>query len=154
LKIAQFCTALLALVFWPATTYPAELPHPQCPWKNPENSWRDYVSGNVPKSRTRKGIRANYFMVKFDKMSKLPDSKLKGLRKNSCYTVYYSKGIWHTAGYNKHKKESMSARSKNADPLENQLSLWGVVLTYNEGGEVFHPELGHIGTLQCILTAC
>lgn len=151
---------VIAGIFVPVTAVPAPV-HPECPWVNPNNLWKNFITGNVPPSK--KGVRGNYFSVRFDHMKHIKDSKsakgpnpLGNLWKGSCYVVEYRKGGWTVMGYNKGRKETIPATYRNADPNKNEISLWGIVFKFNEDGRLIHKKYGHIGSLYCVLdyTAC
>jgi hypothetical protein len=133
----------------------ASPPHPECPWVKPENSWVDFITGQVPSA----GKATYYFAVRFDKMSHVPDSKrftgdsdpLGTLWKGSCYTVSYANGGWNVSGYNEGRRRSGLWSYSNADPNQKEISLWGRVFRFTEGGEVIDAQYGHLGTLKCVL---
>lgn len=137
----------------------ASPPHPQCPWVNPSNDWRDFISGRVPPKVSSKGITKFYFAVRFENMGGIPDSKkftgasdpLGTLWKGSCYTVYFDAGAWHVAGYNEQSGEPGIWSYSNANPDDYKISLWGRVFDYNEAGELIDARFGYVGNFRCVL---
>ncbi|MCY4003817.1 MAG: hypothetical protein OXF33_08955 [Rhodospirillales bacterium] len=135
----------------------ATAPHPECPWVNPENSWVDFITGRVP----ARG-RANYvFSIRFDEMHDITDSRkytgeddpLGRIWAGSCYTVGLDKDGWFAAGVNETNSESPFFRtSVDAAPPDDYLIAIGErVFQFNEAGEVFDADYGHVGNLRCVL---
>ena len=149
--------ATLLLTVVGSTAFSAAAPHPECPWVNPRNTWKDYITGRVPSG----GKKIFYFSVRFEEMGSIRDSKrytgmrdpLGKLWAGACYTVSFSKNRWWVSGYNEARRESelMEATSNGAHPEDYFISLGGRVFQYNEAGEVFDTEYGHVGNFRCVL---
>ena len=138
--------------------FSAAAPHPACPWLNPRNSWVDFIMGQVPLADKK---ISKYFSVRFEGMKGIADSKhytgendpLGKIWKGECYTVYFSKDRWVAVGYNEIKRESeiMKSSSLDAHPEDYLISIGGTVFEYNEAGEIFDADYGHVGNFRCVL---
>lgn len=113
---------------------------PNCPWAKPENKWSKYINrdyGDAPIA---------YFSVHFIR-------SIGNIEKGQCYTVNYEGGEkWKASGKIGGKKHhtSQSAGGSGGDPLQNQLNVWGVRLSFNEAGEVTLDKDGALaGQLYC-----
>jgi hypothetical protein len=139
--IARLLTAFL-IGMWTLTTssqantFPGR---PECPWSNLNNNWKDFMSG-------RYGGLYPAFSIRFDKAR----SSIGNITANRCYTVTYIRGVWQVSGYYLTKKENIVGGAV-FNPDEYKMNIWGIPFTFNEAGEVFHPELGHVGSLKCLI---
>lgn len=101
-------------------------------------------------------IRAGrQFKVVFDKTStkfndsvyKAKDDPMGTLKGGETYTVLYKGGEFACTGFNQGTNKSGTWNYSNADPMNNQISLWGRVYVFDGAGNVYDPDYGLVGHL-------
>jgi len=98
------------------------------------------------------------FKVIFDKTSdKFDDSRYTGdwktdpmgtLKGGETYLLTYKDGKFTCTGYNQGTKTRGTWISSNADPQDNQLSLWGRIYRFDAQGRVYDAEYGLVGHME------
>ena len=98
------------------------------------------------------------FTVTFDHTAdKFDDSTFTGdpntdpmgiLQGGQTYSVVYRGGRWACTGFNQWTRGSGTFEYDNADPRIMQMSLWGRVYSFDNEGNVYDPEFGHVGTMK------
>jgi hypothetical protein len=108
---------------------------PNCPWNSPTHTWKDFFLGKY-------GDQPR-FTVRFDHLT----HNIGTIPAGSRYTVVRTNGAWGAGGPKVGGGNNYAAYS-NGDPAQYQLSVWGALFGYNEGGQVYwNKEL--VGTLRC-----
>lgn len=151
--------AMFMVFLWADDASSAAAPNPECPWVKPGNTWVDFILGRVPYSG--KKLPSYVFSVRFENMGSIKDSKrftgendpLGIIWAGSCYTVFFNKDRWAASGYNEKKGENAIIDSKKglANPEEYLISIGDRVYEFNEAGEIFDLEHGHVGNFRCVL---
>jgi hypothetical protein len=118
--------------------------HPQCPWNKPGNNWRDFMLNRYPQP----GRPAPFFSIKFS----VP---MENIVPNRCYTMTYSGGIWGMSGWSLTAKRNVLTNVGGRPADQYQMSVWGIPVTFNEGGELLNASGTVVGRLLCHLgTEC
>jgi len=110
--------------------------------------WIEYIRSGRP------------FKVVFDKTyDKFDDSGYTGswetdpmgnLKGGESYVVVYKDGKFKCKGYNERTGKIETFVYSNADPRDNQISLWGRVYAFDGKGNVYDRDYGLVGKLVSI----
>jgi hypothetical protein len=162
--------AVISVAFIAGGANAANLPisNANCPWANPNVSWRTYISTQRVKPR-------DFSIILTDRPEAVPDSEPW---KGKCYmgeydpdrhiltisgsysnlkdmqiTEFQSDGKYVSRfwNYDAQKWDSISGDAVQVDPARFKLQVIGGEFTYNEAGEVVHREYGLVGHLACYL---
>ena len=158
-KVSSAFVGIFVMLLWADNALSAAAPNPECPWVKPSNTWVEFIMRRVPYSGDK---RPSYvFSVRFENMGSIKDSKrftgendpLGIIWAGSCYTVFYNKGRWSASGYNEKKGESDIIDSKKgaANPEDYLITIGDRIYEFNEAGELFDLEHGHVGNFRCVL---
>jgi hypothetical protein len=115
--------------------------YPNCPEADLSTNWRDYFLAG-PNQR---------FSVYFDAMEGKSDAGWGTLSKGLCLRGYYQyNSVWVVYG-RKRNGEANHGSYSNADPRQNQISIWGHVFTFDsDTGEIYDQSQGLVGHLHCV----
>ncbi len=64
------------------------------------------------------------------------------------YTGNFANNKYTFTGHNERTLNTETYTYDNASPNNYKLSIWGVILSFNEENEVYHPTYGLIGTIS------
>jgi hypothetical protein len=135
ISVGSLCIVMLCT---PATSriFPGS---PNCPWNEPSHNWKDYLLGKY-------GDTISPFTVRFDHLK----VRLGNITPNGQAGVHRTRdGHWVAAmrGYGGNGVGTYTG----GDPNKLEINVGGQILTFNKGGEVYHPTLGLVGTLVCLM---
>lgn len=131
-----------------------------CPLNNPNNSWRDFIRGTVSDAPPK---TPSIFSVEFRFAKAIGDPKAMGnLERRACYGMNYAKpgDKNYGPGYSSHRMYNYgiggdgpaSAHYQggmSGDPARYEITIEGVVLTFNDAGEVLDRKGRVVGVMQC-----
>ena len=126
------------------------LVHVACPSSSPTVSWIDYLSAKFPKTGDRVSGVAE---VQFRMAKQVNDPAAIGnLPTNLCYNVRYdpkSKTYlsWYTPSSGSNTKQGLPG-----DPSQQEINVYGVLLFFNEAGEILNHNGVAVGQLVCYLS--
>ncbi len=127
--------------------------HPSCPLNNPSTTWKDYMSGVIPRTHNKRSAMAS---IHFTKAKLINDSKAIGnLRTDFCYTSYYNYNPAETTeklgyfSYHHYKDGTATKSGLPGNPSEYEINVFGVILLFNEYGEVLNKKGQIVGELVC-----
>lgn len=135
---------------------------PDCPWFSPNNSWRDYLSRRTP--NLRHAHSGAGFSVEFRYAREINDPPAIGyLDRSVCYHLVayghdapsgykpgyfsfraYDYGSHHDGPENLHPMDGLLG-----DPDNYEINIEGVLLTFNDAGEVIDRKGHRVGQLMC-----
>jgi hypothetical protein len=109
------------------------------------NEWIGHITSGKP------------FRVVFDKTpSKFDDTYYTGndstdpmgpLKGGECYDITYRDGIFYCTGYNQATGKYGTWFHSNANPMNNHLSLWGRIYSFDGLGLIYDSRYGLVGHL-------
>lgn len=134
--------------------------HPSCPGINKKISWREYLSGDIPSVR---GHVTAAVGVQFTKAKRVNDPRAIGrLATNQCYNIIFHPGPWRvtrisdaellyrrTPGTYESFLGAPGKHGLRGDPWKFEINVHGVLLFFNEGGEVLNRRGRVVGRLVC-----
>jgi hypothetical protein len=129
------------------------LVHPACPDMSPMVSWRDYMSAKFPKAGNKvSGIAG----VQFRNAKKINDPPAIGrLDTRFCYGVqYHGNNVYETwlippPGF---PSANDPKNGLVGNPMKYEINVYGVLLLFNEAGEVLNRNGDVVGQLVCYLS--
>lgn len=149
--------ALLLCLFKLAYGFKVVL-HPKCPGNDSKISWRDYMSGKIPWVPQKRSAIAG---VQFTTAKKVNDPDAIGhLRTDRCYGVAFNKtsvGNAYPKGFQSWRNDP-NAKGSNmktklpGDPEKYEINVFGVILQYEESGDVIDRRGRVVGRLVCYLS--
>jgi hypothetical protein len=101
---------------------------PNCPLVSPGHTWKDYFLGKY-------GDQHPPFTVVFDHLKE----HIGTIPVGGKFTVSRDAGGWYAAGTNWFG-DYKAVKYPNGDTAKNELSIWGVLLIFNEFGMVFQQK--------------
>ena len=130
--------------------------HPRCPGNDPSVSWKDYMSAKFHASAQVKMRRClDLPGVEFRYAKKVADPAAIGnLRTDACYAVRYTPNVGYL-GVRNFVKSGGGSETKDklpGNPLEYEINIYGVMLLFNEAGEVLNHRGKVVGTLVCYVS--
>lgn len=137
-----------------ANANPRDKVHPKCPTNNPSVSWRDYMSGKLPWEGGKPPAVAS---VVFRNAKALADPEAIGkLPTNACYLIIYlaESGKRGAKGYRSVRAAGpppIQMSPLPGDPEEYEINVHGVLLLFNEAGEVLDRRGRPVGNLICYI---
>jgi hypothetical protein len=121
-------------------------------------AWRDPI-GNCAKKATWKDyfLGTGLAVVQFQSARKINDPDAIGrLNTSVCYTVGYVAKTktfvsWYSASPANHSSNSPTQvkTGLSGDPMRNEINVFGVILIFNQAGEVFNRKGDIVGQLVC-----
>lgn len=128
-----------------STATPPSAAQPGKPPAGGPASWSGHILSGKP------------FRVVFDRTAdKFDDSVYTGdwrtdpmgtLKGGESYRLVYQNGRFACTGYNQQQRQAITAEEGGARPEDGQVCLWGLVLSFDGTGQVFHPKYGLVGRL-------
>lgn len=141
--------------------------HSQCPFNNPANSWRDYMTAKFKPEPTHIArptpsnphphLVSGEAQVEFRYANAVNDrDALPGINPSICYGIKYQPGrgfsSWRREEDGVHPNDP-DARHERAglpgDPANYEINIEGHILKYDEAGRVFNLKGAVVGTLVC-----
>lgn len=153
--------------------------HPSCPAFDKTVSWRKYMSGTIPMTQAKRPLDrrvSGAVGVQFTKAKRVKDPKAIGnLATNRCYGVIYRRATWKMPllpgihgekPKRKYKKFSygtyeswftsgdennpvVSRHNLPGNPENWEINVQGVLLRFNDGGELLNKRGKVVGRLVC-----
>jgi hypothetical protein len=129
--------------------------HPSCPAYKEGVSWRDYLSGKIPRIAPNVG---NGAVVIFDKAKAVNHPTAMGnLPTNVCYDVVYvtaPAGFYSKAGYTSSQRLHNgrfppTKHGLDGDPNKYKVNVFGVKFLFNDSGELTNSKGEVVGQLLC-----
>lgn len=124
----------------------------KCPGNDPSVKWRDYMSLKVPdQPKLLAGVADVQF--RFAKTVNDPEA-IGNLPTNVCYQIMYAKNrpAFYGNGYFSSQPGSGKAnimKDLPGNPVEYEINVHGVLLLFNEAGEVLNRRGRVVGSLVC-----
>lgn len=122
-----------------------------CPGLSPQNSWADYMSAKFPTTpmqvngKTYNGP-SGVAGVQFDLAKGVADPDAMGnLNPKICYGVRYTPGL----GYESWTGDGTNGHGFPGDPSAYEINVAGVLMLFNEAGEVLDHRGRPVGHLVC-----
>lgn len=122
-----------------------------CPTLNDKTSWKQYMTTNFSTSHSR----GSMLSVHLNKARQVNDPAARGnLNPRFCYTVVFdqkTKKYWsyYTSPPDIKENGPNDKRNLPGDPNKNEINVYGVVLFFNDNGEVLDKKGNVIGDLVC-----
>lgn len=136
--------------------------HPSCPAFSRNVSWRNYMSGTIRPVGSGMNRRISGTVeVQFNKARSVNDPRSIGrLATNRCYQVIYHPGqtawvvqlpgsyeSWFVT--NDENNPYVTRHNLPGDPRNWEINVLGVLLRFNDGGEVLNARGRVVGRLVC-----
>jgi hypothetical protein len=113
-----------------------------CPTINPTMTWKQYFAQGLG------GVAG----VQFQFAKKLNNpAAISGLHTKVCFVVRYSPKSKTYEGYIDGSNPTAYKSNQPGNPLQNEVNVWGVILMFNERGEIYNYEGDVVGKLVCYL---
>ena len=142
-RIIAVCA--VAVIPSAAIAYRVPIADGACPDTNPNFTWREYLTS------TKYG-RAE---IQFRTAKNVNDpAAIGGLDTRNCYNVRYhpetkTYDSWYTIPPGTGDPHPNTKEGLPGDPVNNEVNVYGVVLLFNEAGEVFNRKGEIVGQLVC-----
>jgi hypothetical protein len=150
-------TAVLAVL--PVCTSAAQgdfLNHPRCPTRDTTVTWIQYMTEQVP--RVGSSLLGNQTTVEFTYAKQLNErTSIGNLDTRHCYNIFWQpeNRFGRPRGWDSQRNTTGitygpdERRGLPGDPRQYQINVHGVIVHFNDAGEVFDSKGRVVGKLSC-----